>query len=245
MRIVVVSWVVASLGGLGVIMLGKTAPEQVSTPPPPTPVPMVTAAPEPVFAAIPDSGPDTSEQAQAVNDDEMLKRLEEEIALADAALQDVDLQRAMQHFAAAAARDPHHRLVTEMAEKLVNAFLVLADEAAHQGKWDLAASRIDGARTIASRFYLDTEKIDKTSRRHDAMDRFDDVHPDNRRAIRAAIGRSVRIRTKTSEIIKGRIVEINGNTLILDMNTGMGGGQVSFTKDVPLSSVRSLRIFRK
>jgi hypothetical protein len=239
LRILVVSWSLAGLAGLGVIMLGEAAPEQPYEPDPPPPEPVATAAPEPqVVATVP-------VQPQVGDDDTMLQRVEEEIELADAALQDLDLQRAMQHFAAAAARDPHHRLVIEMAEKLVNALLDLANQAAHQGDWDLAASRIEGARTIASRFYLNTDRINRVSRRHDAMERFDDIHPDNLRAIREAVGHSVRVTLTTSEIIKGRILEVDGTTLVLEMNTGVGGGQVHFTKDVPLSSVRGIRIFRR
>jgi hypothetical protein len=241
LRLLVVSWSLAGLAGLGVIMLGEAAPKQVPEPDPPPPEPVATATADPEPTAV----TTIPEQPQAGDDDAMLKRVEEEIALADAALQDIDLQRAMQHFAAAAARDPHHRLVIEMAEKMVNALLDLSDEAAHQGDWDLAASRIEGARTIASRFYLNTDRINRVSRRHDTTDRFDDIQPDNLRAIQRAVGRSAKVTLTTSEVIKGRILKVNRTTLVLEMNTGVGGGQVHFTKEVPLRSIRRLRIFRK
>ncbi len=238
LSLVIVLWCLGGMASLGAIVSDSFLPSQ-PPPPPVEPQPTATATPEPQTrrTVVP-------EQSQLL-DEQALAQIPVETELAVAALHDNDLERAMRHFAVAAALDPYHRLVLETAQSIVNRLLEQADEAATEGEWDLAEDRIAGARTLAARFYLETDTINQTYLRHQAMDRFQDITPGNTAALKAAVGKVVRITLKTYETLPGRLIAVEQTAIILDVSSGMGGGQVSFTKQVPLSSIRELRVYQR
>ncbi len=41
----------------------------------------------------------------------------------------------------------------------------------------------------------------------------------------------------------GRIAGINGGNLVLNMDSEVGGGVVRYTEEIPLSDIRSLKIY--
>jgi hypothetical protein len=166
-----------------------------------------------------------------------------EINLTQDALRQDDLHLALQHFAAAASIDRHHRRVFDMAESLIDALLKGADAAFDNSEWELAADRIDDARHIARGLHLDTGAIDRIAQNHAAMTRFEDATPEDRGAFHRAVGHSVRLTLKSGEVLSGRVEAFEGNTLLLEVHSGVEGGGVQFSKKIPLAMIRELRIF--
>jgi hypothetical protein len=174
---------------------------------------------------------------------ETLARFEREISLAHDALSNGDLDLALQRFAAAAVIDRHHRRVSELAGSLIDALLQEADVAFDNSKWELAADRVEDARRIARGLYLDTAAIDHTAQKHEALTRFEDVTPQDRPAFPEAVGHSVRVMLTNGDVLFGRLEAFEGNTLFLDVHSGIEGGGVQFSKMIPLVMIRELRIF--
>jgi hypothetical protein len=174
---------------------------------------------------------------------ETLAQFTREINLAQDALRSEDLHLALQHFAAAASIDRHHRRVFDMAESLIDALLKGADAAFDNSEWELAADRIDDARHIARGLHLDTGAIDRIAQNHAAMTRFEDAAPEDRGAFRRAVGHSVRLTLKSGEVLSGRVEAFEGNALLLEVHSGVEGGGVQFSKEIPLAIISELRIF--
>jgi hypothetical protein len=197
-----------------------------------------TAAPAPTL--IPDPA-DVEEEEEFRT--ESLAQLEREIHLANDALSDQDLDTALHHFVAAAVIDRHDRRVSAFAGSLIDSLLKMADEAFDDGKWELAADRVEVARRIARGLYFDASAIDHTAQKHAAMTRFEDVTPEDRRAFGRAVGNAVRVTHVNGEVLFGRLEAFEDNTLVLEVHSGVEGGGVQFSKAIPLVMIRELRVF--
>jgi hypothetical protein len=198
----------------------------------------MTAAPAPTL--VPDPAHMEEEQGFSA---ESLAQLVREIDLADDALKDQDLDRALRHLLAAAAIDRHDRRVSALAGSLIDALLKEADEAFDSGSWGLAADRVEVARRIARGLYFDPSAIDQTARKLADMTRFEDVTPDDRRAFSKAVGHAVRVTHTNGEVLFGRLEAFKDNTLLLEVHSGVEGGGVQFSKSVPMEMIRELRVF--
>jgi hypothetical protein len=199
---------------------------------------------EPTVVPAPTSNSIPSKMEEALEfHGETLAQVAHEINLAEDALRNEDPHLALQHFAAAAAIDRHHRRVVDMAGSLIDALLTEADVAFDNAEWELAADLIDTARNIARGLHLDTSAIDHTAQKHAAMTRFEDVTPEDRGAFRRAVGHSVRVTLTNRDVLSGRLEAFEDNTLLLEVHSGVEGGGVQFSKWIPLAMVRELRIF--
>ena len=172
-----------------------------------------------------------------------LGQLVHEIESAEAALDDHNLDSALQHLAAAAAIDRHHRAVVSLGESLIDDLLRNSDRAFDQNKKELAAKRLEDARRLASDLYLDTSAIDQVASKHAAMTRFDDIRPDDPVAVRKAVGHFVRVTLKTKKELFGRLEAYEDNRLNLSIHSGVEGGGVQFSMKVKLEEIRELRVY--
>jgi hypothetical protein len=174
---------------------------------------------------------------------ETLTEVRHQIRLARDALHNGNLHLALQHFTAAASTDRHHHLVIDMAGSLIDALLMEADAAFDDSEWELASNRVDSARHIARGLYLDSSAIDQTAEKHAAMTRFEDITPEKRDGFRRAVGHSVRVTLTNGDVRSGRLEAFEGDTLVLEIHSGVEGGGVQFSKKIPLAAVFELRIF--
>ena len=199
---------------------------------------------EPTLAPAPTSVPIPSRMEEALEfPEETLAEVRREISLAKGALHNGNLHLTLQHFTAAASIDRHHHLVIDMAGSLIDALLMEADAAFDDSEWELASNRIDSARHIARGLYLDSSAIDQTAEKHAAMTRFEDVTPEDRDGFRRAVGHSVRVTLTNGDVRSGRLEAFEGDTLVLEIHSGVEGGGVQFSKKIPLAAVFELRIF--
>ena len=118
-----------------------------------------------------------------------------------------------------------------------------ADEAFDNGKWELAADRVEIARRIARGLYFDASAIDQTAQKHAAMTRFEDLTPEDPSAFSRAVGHAVRVTHSNGEVIFGRLEAFEDNTLLLEVHSGFEGGGAEFSKTIPLVMIRELRVF--
>jgi hypothetical protein len=208
---------------------------------------VVTAAAEVVeqtVAPAPTSVPIPSRMEEALEfPEETLTEVRRQISLSRNALHSGNLHLALQHFTAAASTDRHHYLVVDMAGSLIDALLMDADAAFDDSEWEVASNRIDSARHIARGLYLDSSAIDQTAEKHAAMTRFEDVTPEDRDGFRRAVGHSVRVTLTNGDVRSGRLEAFKGDTLVLEIHSGVEGGGVQFSKKIPLAAVFELRIF--
>jgi hypothetical protein len=174
---------------------------------------------------------------------ESLEEIAREIELAYDALSDQDIDRALQHFAAAATIDRHDARVSVLAGHVLDALLVEADEAFDNGEWEHAADRLDIARRIARGLYFDPSPIDEIAQKHADMTRFEDVTPDDPGGIRRAVGHAVRVTHTNGEVIFGRLEAFENNILLFEVQSGVDGGGAQFSKSIPLQTIRELRVF--
>ena len=208
---------------------------------------VVTAAAEVVeqtVAPAPTSVPIPSRMEEALEfPEETLTEVRRQISLSRNALHAGNLHLALQHFTAAASTDRHHHLVVDMAGSLIDALLMDADAAFDDSEWELASNRIDSARHIARGLYLNSSAIDQTAEKLAAMTRFEDVTPEDRDGFRRAVGHSVRVTLTNGDVRSGRLEAFDGDTLVLEIHSGVEGGGVQFLKKIPLAAVFELRIF--
>jgi hypothetical protein len=170
-------------------------------------------------------------------------KLADEVAAARLALFHGDHEAAVGHLSAAALINRNHAGVLEIAQELVGRLVGDADAAAAGGRWEAAERILERARRVAMRFGIETTAIDRTAQRHAAMERFVIVAPDDTRTIRSSTGRRVELSMKDGSVRTGRIEGVTGPDLLLDVDTDVGGGIVSFTDNVPLASIQSIKIF--
>ncbi len=201
-----------------------TAPtEPVATVP--TPAPASTAVSEPVRGT---PGPSNT--------------LADEVAAARLALYYGDHVGAIDHLSAAALIDRDNTGVLEIADELVRVLINDANAAAAHARWEDAAQILERARRVAMRFGLATTSIDRTTRRLAAMERYVIVGPDDTRTILASAGRRVELRMKNGSERTGRIEGVAGSDLLLEVESDVGGGVVSYTDKVPLASIEAIKI---
>ena len=158
-------------------------------------------------------------------------------------MDDHNLETALQHLAAAAAIDRHHRAVVSLGKSLIDNLLKSSDRAFDHNERELAAKRLDDARHLAESLYLDTSAIDQMSRAHEAMTRFNDISPDDPVAVRNAVGRFVRVTLNTKKELFGRLEAYEDNRLNLSIHSGVDGGGVQFSMKIKLDEIRVLRVY--
>jgi hypothetical protein len=190
----------------------------------PTPAPAPTSVPEPRGTP----GPSNT--------------LSDEVAAARLALYYGDHVGAIDHLSAAALIDRDNTGVLEIADELVGVLVNDANAAAADARWEDAAQILERARRVAMRFGLTTASIDRATRRLAAMERYVIVGPDDTRTIRASAGRRVELRMKSGSERTGRIEGVAGPDLLLEVESDVGGGIVSYTDKVPLASITSIKI---
>lgn len=210
-----------------VSVVGTRVATETATPTLSTPTPLPTSTPTRGFepTAIPRG------------------RLVAEISSARLALAKGDLETAAAHLSEAARIDRTEPDLKEIAEAVVRGFVGRADAAADDARWDEAAPYLERAERTAMRFGIGTSEIDRARDRIAAMERFVIVDPGDRRTILSSIGRRVEVILTGGATRMGRIDGIEGGDLVLDMDSEVGGGTVRFTEEVPLSTIRSLKIF--
>jgi hypothetical protein len=169
--------------------------------------------------------------------------LAEEVAAARLALFHGDHEAAIGHLSAAALINRNHTGVLEIAQELVGRLVGDANAAAADGRWEDAERILERARRVAMRFGIETATIDRTALRHAAMERFVLVAPDDTRTIRSSTGKRVELSMADGSVRTGRIEGVAGADLLLEVNSDVGGGTVSFTDEVPLASIQAIKIF--
>lgn len=166
-----------------------------------------------------------------------------EIRLAESTLNDGDVSESLRHFAAAAAIDRHHRRLVGMGRSLIAALLREADLAYDNGDFEAAGKKVRSARGIARGLRLNDSAIDNTAKKLAAMTRFEDITPNDAEALRNAIGRPVRLTLKTRNVIVGHLLEINDGILLLDVYSGVKGGEVEFSASILASTIKEIRVY--
>jgi hypothetical protein len=140
---------------------------------------------------------------------------------------------AIDHLSAAALIDRDNTGVLEIADELVGVLVNDANAAAADARWEDAAQILERASRVAMRFGLTTSSIDRATRRLAAMERYVIVGPDDTRAIRGSTGRRVELRMKDGSQRTGRIEGVAGTDFLLEVESDVGGGIVSYTDKVP------------
>ncbi|HSL18793.1 MAG TPA: hypothetical protein VLB51_12875, partial [Methylomirabilota bacterium] len=239
--VIIVAGGVAAALGLGLVPLERWLPTgEVDDP--------TTVAIEARPAAAP-AGQEVSaldpapEDRRAQSAARSLGEVVHELDAAESALGEEDLDGALRHFAAAAAIDRHHRGVVSLAESLIAALLRDADRAFDDTDWELAGKRVDDARHLARGLYLDTAVIEQTARRHELMTRFVDLRVTDPAPIRSAVGRAVRVTLTTRDRLLGRLEAVRDGRLVLAIHSGLEGGGVRFSKEIPLEEVAEVRVY--
>ena len=214
--------------------VGPFQPKPDPTPIPPTPTALPTATPEPPPTPVPrdPNAPPTSRE-----------RLAEARSQARLALREGDLDLALNSLSIAALIDRNDSSVIEIAEQIVYQRLAEANEAAADSRWHDAATITSHARSIATRFGLDTGHIDDAEARHADMERVRTIRPDEFDELGAAIGKRVEIKLEDGSVIEGRIARVQRSILVLDVEDDVGGGVVKFEDDIPLATIRWIRVW--
>jgi len=205
----------------------------------PTPVPVVrviTATPAPRT----DSGRDGRSLPATPVPGAILAA---EVGRARLALAEGDVDAVIDHLSRAALIDPDHSTVLGTANSLVDLLVDRADAAAEAGLWEVADLTLARASRIASRYGLDHQPIEETSRRHARMDRFRLVKPNDLQALRAAAGSRVTVHLKGGETRDSIIKGTDGNHLLLDEDTEVRGGAMYYTERIPLGDIDFLKVW--
>lgn len=218
----------------------RLGPFAAKTAPPPQPtVATVTAAANPAPTNVPSPTPPPAPRSGNT----AAARLAEEISQARLALARGDLEGAIPHLSSAALIDRNNVNVAELAKRIVDGQIGRSDYAAGEARFTDAEASLDRARRLAMRFNLDTEPIDEAAARHAAMVRFSMIEPGDRGGIRAASGRRTLLTLNNGTTREGRIKGVAGSALSLEVNDDVGGGVVRYIDDIPLSSIRSIKVF--
>ena len=206
--------------------------EQVPIPPTPPPLPSPTPKPPPTpLQREPDATTSPRE------------RFAEALAQARLSLSEGDVDATVKYLSIAALIDRNDNSVIAVAEQLVDRLLGLANVAASEMKWEEAAQNTAEARSVAKRFSLDEGRIDEAERRHAEMKLYRIVEPGETQSLRAAVGKRVEVKLENGSVLVGRIAAVDSSNLVLDIDDDVGGGIVSFTDEVPLSTIRWIKIW--
>ncbi len=170
-------------------------------------------------------------------------RLHDEISQARLALARGDFETATQHLAAAALIDRRNDDLGEIGDRLVDAFLAQAEQAAASGQWERAAQCIERARRMTMRFGLDEARVRATELRIGAMERFELLSPQDLRALGNAAGRRAEVRMRDGSLRGGRVEGVAGASLLLEVVREVGGGGLRYTDELPLAEVAEIKIF--
>jgi hypothetical protein len=217
-----------------ILEIGPFQPEPAPTPAPATPTPLPSPTPEPAPTPLPrdPNAPPSSRE-----------RFADAIAQARLSLSEGEIDETVKYLSIAGLIDRNDNSVIEVAERIVDQFLGQASVAAADLKWEAVARYLAQARSIANRFSLDTGRIDSAEHRYGEMERYRIVEPGETQALRAAIGKQVEVELHNGVVLAGHIAEVNSSNLVLDIDDDVGGGIVSFTDEVPLSTVRWVKIW--
>jgi hypothetical protein len=175
--------------------------------------------------------------------EERVGELRAEVWAARSAVSRGEISEALRHTAAAAAIDRHHRLVRDLADDMIDVLVATADDAASHGRWAEAPTRLQEARVLAENLFLDVERVEAGESRLASMRRFDYLTPDDRAGIRSAVGQPVRVTLAAASALDGSLVAFHDDVLTLEVDSGVSGGEVAFTTQVPLANVLDIRVF--
>lgn len=170
-------------------------------------------------------------------------RLAEEVAAARLALAKGDLEAAGAHLSEAGRIDRTDDDVKEIAEAVVAGLVSWAYGAADTADWNAADPLLERAERTAMRFGIGTAAIDTARSRIAAMERYVVVGPADRQVVLQSAGKRTEVALTDGTTRVGRIEGIDGAELVLNMDSRVGGGVVQFSERVPLSDIRSLKIF--
>lgn len=217
-----------------VLKIGPFQPKPDPTPVPATPTPIPSPTPEPrptPLARDPNAPPSPRE------------RFADAMAQARLSLAKGDIDETVKYLSIAGLIDRNDNSVLEVAERIVDLLLEQASTAAAVLNWEEADQNLAQARSIAKRFSLDTRRIDAEERRYAEMEQYRIVEPEETQTLRAAVGKQVEVKLENGAVLIGRIAEVRPSSLILDIDDDVGGGVVSFTDEIPLSTVRWVKIW--
>jgi hypothetical protein len=216
----------------------KTGPFQAE--PDPTPV-----SPTPSAVPTPTQEPSTTPASPGPDAPSTRERFDDALAQAGLSLSERDFDGAVKYLSIAALIDRHDTSVVEMAKLVLDQRLRDANDAANQRRWEDAAQITAHARSIAKRFELDTHRIDAAEYRYSEMKLSRIVQPEETQTLRAAIGKQVEVKLENGSVLEGRIAGVSGSNLVLDIDDDVGGGIVSFTDEVSLSTIRWIKIWEE
>ncbi len=192
-------------------------------PPRPSPVPTITSTTQPAPGAI----------------------LAEGVGKARLALAEGDIEAAMDHLSQAALVDPDHGTVLGTATQIVNMLVDRSEVAADGGLWEIADLTLAKASRVASRFGLDTHRINQAARRHAQMDRFTLINPGDADAIRGSAGKRVTVMLKDGSKQEAVLKGVRDGQLLLDEDTAVRGGTMYYIDKVPLNSIDYLKVWEE
>jgi len=171
--------------------------------------------------------------------------LAEAIGKARLALADGDLDGAIDQLSIAALVDSDHTTVLGTANQIVDLLVDRANTAVDGGLWEIANLTLVRAERIATRFGLDTHRIDQSKRRHAQLTHFILVQPGETDTIRASAGMRVTIFFKDGSERESIIKGAQSGQLLLDQDTTVRGGAVYYTEKVPLGTIDYLKVWDK
>lgn len=217
-----------------ILKIGPFQPRAESTPVPPSSTPVPSPTPEPPPTPLPPEA-DATPGAR--------ERFANALAQARLSLSEGDIDATVKYLAIAELIDRNDNSVLELAERIVDRLLGQANVAASESKWEEAALNTAQARSIARRFSLDTGRIDAAEHRYAEIKQYRIVDPGETQTLRTAIGKHVDVKLENGSVLVGRIADVDSSTLVLDIDDNVGGGIVSFTDEVPLSTIRWIKIW--
>jgi len=217
-----------------ILEIGPFESEAVPTPIPSVPTTPSSPTPEP---------PPTPQPGDSDVPSSPRERFAEAMAQARLALSEGDIDETVKYLSMAGLIDHNDTSVLEVAERIVDRLMGLANAAAADFNWAEVARNTAEARSIAKRFGLDTGRIDAAENRYAEMQLYRIVEPEETRTLRAAIGKLVEVKLNNGSVLVGRIASINSSDLVLDIDDDVGGGIVSFTDEIPLATVRWVKIW--
>lgn len=217
-----------------ILKIGPFEPKPEQTPIPATPTPLPSPTPEPAPTPLP-RDPNAPPSPR--------ERFADAMAQARLSLSEGNIDETVKYLSIAGLIDRNDNSVIEVAEQIVDRFLEQARAAAADLKWEEAARNLAQARSIAKRFGLDTRRIDTAERRYAEMEQYRIVEPEETQALRASIGKQVEVKLENGAVLVGRIAAVNSSNLVLDIDDDVGGGIVSFTDEIPISTVKWIKIW--
>jgi hypothetical protein len=217
-----------------ILETGPFQPEAESTPVPATPAPLSNPTPEPL---------PTKRHRDPNALSSPRERYADALAQARLSLSEGDVDATIKYLSIAGLIDRNDNSVLEVAERIVDRFLNQAGAAAADSNWEEAALNTAQARSVAKRFSLDTRRIDSAEHRYAEMEQYRIVEPEETQTLRAAIGKQVEVKLENGSVLVGQIAEVKSSYLVLDIDDDVGGGVVSFTDEIPLATIRWVKIW--